>query len=954
MKRKGRNILLLFCLIGIVLGCSVKKNTTISRAYHNLTAQYNIYFNAVQSLKAGIRRIDQTIADDYTRQLPVFKSSLPEAATIATSEMEVAIAKCNKLITLHSITKSPPRRTNNSERYKRFASKGDYNNWVDDSYLLMGIASYHNHDYHRALENFNFVIRKFPEQPTRYDAFLWMARTYIETDEKEKALAIFNTLEHDGGFPYRLKQSLNLAQAYFYISDQPKRSIEHLKIALNTSMPRYEKLRLNYLLAQLFTLTNQPIEAFNQYTRLLKMRPNYQMAFNSRISKIELQEDDSVGIDQQLQKMVKKEINTDYLDRIYFVKSEIDLKRNKRDEAIDDLKKSVLYSTANNEQRAQSSLYLARMLFEQNDYILSAAYYDSTMAAINTNYPGYSEIKNRASSLRKLANALNIVSREDSLQQLAQRSDSERGAIINAIISDLQEKEQKRASAENADLSDQNYFRTQQNRGSVVGSDNQNLWYFYNPSTVGIGQTEFQRIWGKRKLEDNWRRKNKQSLNEEETAQTAQISNVQQITESKKQIADPKSVEYYLKNIPLNDSLMERSNDKIRNALFEAGKIYRTAFNDRPRSIELFEELIHRFPGSIYELSAFIELYHLNKELENKPNTDIYQQKIISKYPESKFSKFLLNPNYFSDLNDKEEAIEKSYKEALRYYYSYDYANAERIAQTTLSMNPDTSILSKVKFIAVVSNGANTDRSTFVTNLDQYIKSFPRQKTTEIANRIKTLIVTDSLSNYQQLVAKGYITDNIVNRELSTDQIRVKDNFDGKFSYEEDLFHYYVIAIAKDANVDINRLIYDIANYNLDYYTSTDFDIEPVNLNSDTQLIVVRSLPNKEESLIYFKSIIRKRNIFDSLKGVEYSNFMASSTNYRTIIADKDFIDYLRFFTQNYSPYSGSNVPVGILPEPQEMLSKIRKEEDVPEKGKFVVVQPAAIKDSLAPKKLVY
>lgn len=34
-------------------------------------------------------------------------------------------------------------------------------------------------------------------------------------------------------------------------------------------------------------------------------------------------------------------------------------------------------------------------------------------------------------------------------------------------------------------------------------------WYFYNPQLVEQGKAEFQRLWGRRKLEDNWRRKNK-------------------------------------------------------------------------------------------------------------------------------------------------------------------------------------------------------------------------------------------------------------------------------------------------------------------------------------------------------------------------------------------------------------------------------------------------------------
>ena len=37
-------------------------------------------------------------------------------------------------------------------------------------------------------------------------------------------------------------------------------------------------------------------------------------------------------------------------------------------------------------------------------------------------------------------------------------------------------------------------------------------WYFYNSTTLSFGYSEFTRKWGKRKLEDDWRRANKMSL----------------------------------------------------------------------------------------------------------------------------------------------------------------------------------------------------------------------------------------------------------------------------------------------------------------------------------------------------------------------------------------------------------------------------------------------------------
>ena len=913
-----------------------------------MNSQYNVFFNAKESFKSGIQRIDLTIPEDFARPLPIDKGTLPEAAKVATSEMEMAITKSVKLISLHSITKGPPRKSKDSERYKKFASKGEYNKWVDDSYLMMGKASYYTHDFHRAIENFNFVIRKFPNNSIRYDAFLWMARCYVETGDNKLALEIFGSLARDGGLPKRLKTDLSLAQAHYYLKDnQIEESIKQLQAALNTQLDRKVKLRVNYLMAQLLVLNGKLEEASAQYLKVLKMHPPYQMSFNAKLTRIEIGGGDSKEISLELQKLLDNVMNADYRDRIYFARGEMAFREGRTIDAIADLKQSVLYSSLNPKQRALSSLNLARILFEQNEYQQAACYYDSAVAVIDNNYPGYAEIMTRAEGLKKLAENLEIVSREDSLQKLALMTEQSRNALINNIITKLQKEEEKKSKEENAQANDRNYFRSQQFRPQISAANDQNLWYFYNTLTTGIGKSEFQRIWGKRKLEDNWRRKNKLSVSEEDTTQTSDVEKKVAPIETKKKASDPKTVAFYLQDIPLSDSLMKVSNEAIKSALYNAGRIYRTDFSDFKRSTETFETLNTRFPGSIYELPAFFDLYQQFTENNDVARSSGYKTKIISGYPESKYAKYLLNPRYFTELAEMKAAIGKKYEGVLQYFLSYDYSRAAAEAAATLAMKPDSTLFPKVKFVEVVSNGVTQEKSVFSNTLDQYIKTTNDAPLKAIAVKIKDLIATNSLNDVKQLLAQGYIKEEIVNKELKDAKNSKNSDLKGKYSLEEDMFHYYVIAFSKEAKVDVSRLIYDLANYNLDYYTSTDFDIEAINLDNKTQFVVVRSLPNKEEGLIYFRSLIRKRNVFQSLKGAEYANFVASSSNYRIMIEEKSYLDYLNFFTRNYSAYIGANIPVDELPAPEVLLSNVRKKEEPVEKGKFVLIdQPVAVQDT--------
>jgi hypothetical protein len=131
-----------------------------------------------------------------------------------------------------------------------------------------------------------------------------------------------------------------------------------------------------------------------------------------------------------------------------------------------------------------------------------------------------------------------------------------------------------------------------------------------------------------------------------------------------------------------------------------------------------------------------------------------------------------------------------------------------------------------------------------------------------------------------------------------------------------------------------------LANYNIDHYTKFDFDIETQNLNNNT-LLVVRSLNDKEQGLIYFRSVIKQRSVFEALKNIKYVNFLVSSTNFRAITAEGDYADYLKFFIKNYSRFITSDFSDEVLPDPEELLAKAQQEENqLQEKGSFVAVAP--------------
>ena len=924
-------------------GCSTEKNTVVSRAYNNVTAHYNVYFNGRESLRTGVEKINKSVEDDYSKVLPLFISSNPTTATAATSDMDNAVLKGSKLIQSHSITKKPKRRKNRSKSYIKFASQEEFNNWVDDAYILMGKAYFYQHNFMSAIENFNYVVRKFADEPTRYTANIWLIRCYTELERYVEAYELIQLLQTDQEFPRKLDGELASVTSDYYARQLSYiEGIPFLSIAVKQAAKKQDRLRFKYSLAQWYQETGNTEKASQTFREISRMNPPYKMAFNARISAAGTftGTGDAEQLKKELRKMLRDKKNLEFRDQIYYAIGNISMKEGNKKLAIEEYSKSASLSSTNMYQRALSCLTLAQIYFDELNYKNSQSYYDSAMVVIDENYPDFQQISNRHRSLTRLTDNIYAVEREDSLQRIALMDETSRNSLIDKWIKEANEKEAKAKIDEAAQMMDRNYFRSNESRFGLSQQQEGAGWYFYSPTTVAYGKVEFERLWGKRKLEDGWRRANKRSVLEDQLAEEEQDSLMTESVQVKK-ITDAKKREFYTQDLPVNDSLMNISHNNIRNALFNAGRIFKIEFSDFSRSSESFEDLNKRYPDNIFTLSSYFELYDLYNKMNNQEKSDYYKKLIIGQYPESKYAKYLLNPNYFIELEAKADSVNRLYQKAFLEFKNGQYAQAGQITEQIMPMQPDSTLIPKIKFIRMVADGTKGNWETFGKLLNEYIANYPKAEPKPLAEQILKLIQDSTLANYQNLVDIGYLNDQIKNSELMPGTNKGADAFEGKFSYDEELLHYFVIAYPKNAAIDLNRLKFDIANYNIDHYTKIDFDIETQSLNNTTSLLLIRSLSDKEQGLIYFRSIIKKRDVFETLKNIKYVNFLASSTNFREITADKDYAEYLKFFVLNYSKFITGDFTDEILPDPEELMAKAKAEEDMlKEKGSFVTIVP--------------
>jgi tetratricopeptide (TPR) repeat protein len=946
LKRLFLHTIALLIIVSSFSGCSTEKNTRASRAFHNVTSHYNIYFNASESVKSGILNIDENIENDYTRILPIYKASDPTAAKMVKSDMDNAVIKCSKLIEIHSITNKPKRKKKRTRKYQEFASQEEFNKWIDESYLLIGEAYFYQHNFMAAIDNFSFVVRKYPDEETKYQAQIWLIRCFSELERYVEASEVIQAVQNEEEFPRKLEKDLAVATAdYYKKQEEYDEAIKFLDIAIKKTLLKRNKARLQYIVAQLYHEIGREEDASKAYSEVTKMNPGYKMAFNAKINaaSIFFSIGDSEKLKKELRKMLRDKKNIDFQDQIYYAIGNIYFKEGSRGIAIENYKQSVSKSFQNQFQRAQSAITLADIYFEDLRYRDAQSYYDSAMIIIDDTYPDYQQLSNKYRSLTSLVDNLYTVEREDSLQKIALLPELDRESLIARMVNEEQERQRNIENLALQGAQGQGYYRSNRSRLGMGNQQSGAGWYFYNPQTVTYGRVTFQQQWGKRSLEDNWRRKNKNTVSLEGMDELAEAIDSSLMINREE---DPLKKEFYTQDLPLTDSLMKVSHDKIRDALYNAGKIFKAEFANYPRSAESFEELNNRYPDNLYLLSAYFDLFDLYDLMGDQQKSEYYKDLIISMFPDSKFAQYLQNPNFFIEMGAKMDSLNRLYQETFRSYKNGRYRNVISLASQMKEMKPDSLILPKIDFMEMVANGTQTDVHNFETLLKGYVAKYPAKDPTPLAKEILLLIQDSTLADYQKLVDMGYISEEIKNEELLPGMQMEDDEFGGKYSYEEDLLHYFVIAYPREADIDVNRLKFDIANYNIDHYTKVDYDIETEFLDENLAFIIVRAIENKESALIYHRAIIRNAAVFKTLKDDEFFNFVISSTNYRTVISEKSTADYLKFFVKNYSRFIGTDFSEDETDiSPEDLMARAKEEDNIlKERGEFVVVETGAEK----------
>jgi len=822
--------------------------------------------------------------DNWKDILPVFIIGDDKESKSIYPQMDRAIEKSSVVIDRHSMV----------------IKKKEENKWIKYNYFVIGEAYFYKHNFSEARKIFDFIIKQYKDDPIRNDAILWLARTRMELDDMGKALSLLKLLDDESNLSQDLLSDFRATYADYYIrQEQYNKAIISLEESIMVTKKKDRKARLTFILAQLNELEGQSAAAISAYKKVVKLHPEYEMVFYASINQAlayKLRDGESESIKKQLNKMLKDHKNTDYFDQIYYALAEIELTEGNKDLAIEYFVKSALVSISNTEQKGISFMTLGNIYLEDKIYKKAKIYYDSTVIFLPKEHADYERIEDLDLGLSELIINLDVLQLQDSLIWLAGLSQKEREDIIIALITAEEEAEEQRLLAEAAEYED--------DKGSAVdksvplssqgnSSGGKGDWYFYNPSTMSSGYSEFKQRWGDRKLKDNWRRAVASSNQSFSTVDIENSNSSDQllITGTQKKI---KTMDEYLAEIPFTEEQHAEAEKKVEDALYNAGVIYNEKLDDIDNAIEMFDELTSRFLESEYLITAYYQLYRLyvKKEVEGnyfgggyRDNSDYYRNIILTDFPYSEYAKIINNPNYLKEAELTIKKKEEDYMATYRNYKSHRYNIVLDDCNRVIKEDLENPFLPKYYFMKAMVVGSLSDQTNFERELQLLADNFPSteegEKAVEILNQLNKKGLNVPKSGEKE------------NGEEETD--KSKTVFDTNKNAE----HFFAI-VYPNSQGNVNKVKVAISNFNKKFYSNDKLKVTNSFVNKDNQIIIVRRFKDVERAMSYFNNFVNDEEQLKKVNDEGFVTFLISSKNFTKLFKSGDIEGYDLFFQENY------------------------------------------------------
>ncbi len=741
--RKFYNQIVFVIIVGALFACSTTKDSVINRNFHTLTTKYNVLFNGEQAFQKGLKNIEDNFEDNFWKRLPIEPITFDERSigelkfnstpgdgfddkgkgggsdSQAVTPFDKAEEKAVKAVQKHSMN------INGFER----------NRQIDDAYLLLGKSRYYTQRFIPAIEAFNYIIANYPKANLIYDTKVWRAKSNVRLDNERLAIETLELLieldKNEKNLTDVQRQSAYTAMAMAYEkTDTIQKVIENLKIS-TSFVNNAQSARNKFILGQIYSELNRKDSArtvFNQLAYSKRTPEKYRIHANIELVKNMDKDSSNLYLIQKLKKLARNSDYRKYTNELYYQLGVLEESRDSVSRAETYYLKSLEAKKNTNYQKTYAFERLGNIYFDREDYILAGSFYDSVLQVTTEEFATEKRIrriKRKNKGLTKLREFENIVKNNDSILRLVAMNDDERNAFFTEYIEKLKvEDETKRQRLLNSQD-----FGSQFSGGGVSfgGNGSGGTWYFYNSQSKGFGKVNFQKNWGNRPLEDNWRWSDKnQSGEEEEEELEIEVEK----TDSKYELST------YISAIPTDEKVIEQLQSERTDALYQLGLIYKEQFKNPKRGIDNFEKFLASNKKEDLILPVNYHLYQAYSVIEDAEKIEEKKNLILNKYPKSQFAQIIREPNKKLETNTQVSEIEKKYKEIYRMYKFNMNEEAVNQIDNLGSSIENSKIIAKFALLRAMALGKYKSKEEYKKALElvatKYAGQIEGQKASEI------------------------------------------------------------------------------------------------------------------------------------------------------------------------------------------------------------------------------
>jgi len=960
---KVRYITLFLGSLVLLSSCSSTKNTAGTRWYHSINTRYNIYFNGETAYQAALKAREDNYEDNYSKMLPMFiVSTLPKDKTTAGGPFDRSIEKSVKAIKTHSIQAKPEKKQGkrNDPKYKEWMSRTEYNPFLHNAWMLMAKSQFQNGDFLEAASSFSYISRLYITQPEiALNAKIWQARCYVEMAwfyEAEDIL--FKVRSND--LPPKLENWYATVYADFLIQQKKyAEAVPYLQTAIRAEKNGRQKNREKYLLGQIYSLLGEKDLAYNAFKSIYGAYP---LEFAAKIRQTEVfSGNNPTAMIKRLQKMAKNPKNKNYLDQVYYALGNVYLSIPDTVKAIESYELGVEKSVSQGVDKALSQIQLGDIYFEKRKFIRAQPNYAGALPYVKKEDEAYPRVSKRSAVLDELVVYAEAVELQDSLQRLSRMSETERLEVVRKIIADKikKEKEEREKQEREEYLAQQDNFRAAQNANNpnvrrtpqavVAPTGNESSFYFYNPQTVTMGKTAFQQRWGRRRLEDDWRRQNKTSplldawADNSETENSFSENEIDGIEDTAENIpailsSDPYDPQFYLQQIPMSEEDINASDLIVSDGLYNMAVVYKDGLNDADLALETFDQLNTRFPDHENKLAAYNHIYLIYLREENPAMADLYKQKIRSEFPDSELAIVMADPNYEHNLKMADALAESLYQDTYQAYLAGD-ANQVQTNYALAQQSYGTSkLMPQFMFLDALSYAQTQDSEQFKTQLRELIGKYPNADVSVLASEMmkgfqRGLILSAS---GDKLLARGGLFN------VSFGEEGISEETDSIPFLSETNAPHELLIIYPQGSLDDNFLLYTVAGFNFGNFVMTDFDLEQTTIRN-IGILQIKGFHNLAEVTQYVQMIYAPEGYAQEL-GKAVVAIPVSLENYNRLMRGKTLESYMHFFEENF----GEENPLLIEQWKSAQMQEQENTVEIPEKILLeTLTEPASTENSI-------